>query len=463
MKQRAPRYSRWLFGALLAVAASIQCAYADDPIQGIIGKDNWLFYTVEITDINEEPAANASIDLIRRFNKVLARNGITLAFTMVPLKARIYEKHLPDDARLTPYMAANYDRMMKALQAGQVSVIDLNGPFLNSPKRNSDTPLFMRLDTHWSPTGAMVAAEAIRAGIDADPLLKKTLGEIPEEKYTLIMDKHKVNTPSHDLTKKLPEGSPTYAPEQVQSFLVSREQKPTSLLGDGAAAAVTLMGSSYAAPWYRLPDALRYTLQHDILDISVEAIQGSWVGMESYLRDDSFQTSRPKLLIWEMPERDMSKPPNFKYREDRYQSDNTEWLLRSAAWVQGTCTPSPVAAKVVAGGLAASAADSISAGKTGKQDFIEIDFDKPVGKLDYLSASVTTDGSKNLVLEASGEGTETRWFDVPVPGNGAEHVLRSPLPSGGKGFTKLRIYPGKSRAFVFKGLQMCRQPEDLLK
>lgn len=277
------------------------------------------------------------------------------------------------------------------------------------------------------------------------------------------MDKHKANTPSHDLTAKLPEGSPAYAPEQVQSFLVSREQTPTSLLGDGAAVAVTLMGSSYAAPWYRLPDALRYTLQHDMLDISVEAIQGSWVGMESYLRDDSFQTSRPKLLFWEMPERSMDTPPDNPFRETRYQSDNTEWLLRVAAWVQGTCTPSPVTAKVVAGGLVANAADSISAGKAGKQDFIEINFDKPISKLDYLSARVAMDGSKNLVLEASGEGVETRWFDVPVPGDGAEHVLKAPLPSGEKGFTKLLIYPGKSRAFMFRGLQVCRQPEELLK
>jgi hypothetical protein len=68
-----------------------------------------------------------------------------------------------------------------------------------------------------------------------------------------------------------------------------------------------------------------------------------------------------------------------------------------------------------------------------------------------------------MVLEASGAGIETRWFDVPVPGDGAEHVLKTPLPSGGKGFTKLRIFPGKSSAFVFKGLQVCRQPEDLLK
>ena len=112
MKQRATRFSRWMFYALFAGAIGTQFAYAAAQTQGIAGKDDWLFYTVEFTDANDEPAANASIDLIRRFNKVLARNGVTMAFTMVPLKARIYAEHLPDDRKLTPYMALNYDRMM---------------------------------------------------------------------------------------------------------------------------------------------------------------------------------------------------------------------------------------------------------------------------------------------------------------------------------------------------------------
>ena len=464
MKRRATRFSRWLHCSLLSGVFSIQFACASEPLQGFAGKNEWLFYTVEFTDAADQSATDTSIDLIRRFNKVLARNGIEMAFTMVPLKARIYAEHLPDGVKNDPYIKGNYDRMMQSLREGQVSVIDLNGPFLSSPQRNSDTPLFFRLDTHWSPAGAMLAAETIRAGIDANPVLTKTLGAIPEEKFVMTKSSRRANSPTRDLVAKLPEGAPIFAAEQVLPFQVSREQKTSgSLLGDDTAAAITLMGSSYSAQWYRLPDALRYTLQRDILAISVEAIQGSWVGMESYLRDDSFQTKKPKLLIWEMPERDTSKPPDFKFREERYQSDNTEWLLRVAAWVQSSCTPSPVAAKIVAGGLAASATDNVSAGKTTNQDFIELNFDRPIGKLDYLVASVATNGSKKMVLEASGAGVETRWFDVPVPGNGAEHALKMPLPSYGKGFTKLRIFPGKSSAFVFKGLQVCVQPEDWLK
>jgi len=464
MKRLASRLSRWLYGSLISGVFSIQLCYAADPTQGFAGKNEWIFYRVEITDAADQPAVDASIDLIRRFNKVLARNGITMAFAMAPLKARIYAEYLPGDVKINPYMAGNYDRMEQALRAAQVNVVDLNGPFLNSPQRNSDTPLFLRLDTHWSPTGAMLAAESIRAAIDANPALKKALEAIPEEKFVMTRGTRRTNSPMRDLVAKLPEGSPAFAAELVLSFLVSREKKAAgSLLGNDAAAAITLIGSSYSAPWYRLPDALRYALQRDILAISVEATHGSWVGMESYLRDDSFQTNKPKLLIWEMPERDMSKPPDFKFREARYHSDNTEWLLRVAAWAQSNCTPSPVAAKVVAGGLVTNATDSVTAGKTTDQDFIELSFDKPIGKLDYLIASVATTGSKKIVLEASGSGVETRWFDVPAPGNGAEHVLKTPLPSDGKGFTTLRIFPGKSSAFVFKGLQVCRQPEDLLK
>jgi len=97
------------------------------------------------------------------------------------------------------------------------------------------------------------------------------------------------------------------------------------------------------------------------------------------------------------------------------------------------------------------------------KDFIEVNFNKPLDRLDYLQALVTTTGSKKLVLEASGTGVETRWIDFVVAGDGAEHLMKTPLPSRGKGFTKLKIYPGKNTSFVFKGLKVCRHPAELLK
>lgn len=457
-----------LCGALIAAALCMPTAFAVTPAgfvgQGFVGKNQWLFYRVEFSDPVDLAATNQTIDLIGRINRVMERNGVAMAVTMVPLKMRIYSEYLPDDVKMNPYMEGSYDRMTKALRAAKVNMIDMNSPFLTSTKRNSDTPFYFRLDTHWSQTGAAYAAEIIHNEIEANPALKKVLGGVPQEKYNMTWSKQKINGPVHDLIEKLPPGTAAVAEEQSLPFTVERERGASGgLLGNAAVPAITLMGSSYSAAHHRLPDALRYTLQRDILAVSVEAIQGSWVGLESYLRDDSFQTSKPKLLIWEMPERDMRMPPNYKYRDDRYNSDNTEWLLRAAAWVQSSCAPSQVTAKLAVSGLVASESDNVTSGRTTDKNFIELNFSKPLEKLDYLSARVATSGSKKMILEASGDGVETRWFDFPVPGDGAEHVFRSPLPSYGKGYTKLRIFPGRSNAFVFKGLQVCRQPDDLLK
>lgn len=454
---------RWFSAVLLLSFLGVPMAQAAEPALGLAGRDDWLYYRVEYSDTTDRPATHTSIDLIRRFNKVLTHNGIAMAFVMVPLKVRIYAEHLPDNARINAYMAGNYDDMAQRLRAAQVNVIDLNGPMLNNPKRNGEQPYYFRLDTHMSPAGTMLTAEIIRAAIDANPVLKQALNSVPEEAFVMAWGKHNVNSPSRGLVGLLPEGSPAYAQEQMLPFLVFKKQETTgSLLGDGSDAAITLLGSSYSAAHYRLPAALRYTLQRDILDISVEAIQGSWVGMESYLRDTSFQTHRPKLLLWEMPERDMRMPPNYQFRDLRYHSDNTEWLLRAAAWVQDSCTPASVTAQVEANSLVPNPTEVIKAGKTTDKDFIELHFDKPIEQLDYLVARISTNGSRKIILEGSGAGVATRWFDVPVPGDGNDYLLKTPLPSHGRGFTRLRIFPGNSSEFVFKDLQVCRQMEDLL-
>jgi hypothetical protein len=138
-------------------------------------------------------------------------------------------------------------------------------------------------------------------------------------------------------------------------------------------------------------------------------------------------------------------------------------LLRAAAWVQNSCTPSSVTARVVTNSLVPHPTDTIETGNTTDKDFIELSFNKPIEQLDYLVAKITANGSKKIILEASGAGTETRWFNVQVPGDGSDYLLKTPLPSHGNHFTKLRIFPGKNSSFTLKDFQVCRQMEDLLK
>ena len=459
---------QFFFKAAVLSTLVMSASHAVEPSTGVIGKNEWLFYNYEMSEASHAATTNVSLDLIQRFNKVLAANGINLVVVMVPLKMRIYSEYLPDEIILNDYMAGNYDRMIKALQVATVHTVDLNTAFVNSPKRNSDTPLFFRLDTHWTPTGAMLAAETIKAGINANPALKTTLDAMPVEVFKLAIANRKRPSKGRDLVDQLPKNTVTFAPEMVAQVNVTRVQAPKEdLLGNRVPVDLTLVGSSYSMDWTGFSDALRYALQRDVLSVAVAADQGSWVGIESYLRDDAFQAKAPKMVVWEMPERDMRAPPDYRFRDARYVSNNTEWLLRASAWVQASCKLSGVAAKLMPVGLASGVGNlkgsKIATGPTGDGDFIEISFDKPIEKLDYLSAMTATVASKSVTLEASGPGVATRRFTMAVPGDDAAHAFKTPLPSAGAGFTKVRIFPGKSNGFVFDSLQLCRQPADLLK
>lgn len=464
---RHSTFKKSLLGMALSGCLISAFSQPSEGVTGILGKNEWLFYKPELSDPADTASTDTSLALIQRFNKVLAANGIDMAVAMVPLKMRIYAEHLPNEVKLNDYLLGNYARMSQALQAGQVKVIDLNAAFLNSPHRDSDTPLFFRLDTHWTPTGAMVAAEAIKAGLDASPPFKKSLDALPEEKYKLTVAKRKRPSKGRDLVPHLPPNAPTFAPELMAQVNIDRvNPRKDTLLGSEPSNGIALLGSSYSMDWTGFSDALRYVLQRDLLSLGVPADQGSWIGMESYLRDDAFQTNVPKILIWEMPERDMRAPPDYKFRPARYASNNTEWLLRVSALVQTRCTPSTANAKIAPLGLASKAAalkgGDFSTGPTNEGDFIEINFDHPIEKLDYLWARAMAAGSKSLTLEASGPGVAPRRFTLPVAGDESAHVLKTPLPSTGKGFSKVRIYPGKSHSFSLHGVQVCRQPQDLL-
>ncbi len=449
---------------LLLVSFTSIIVYAEGNAIGIVGKNGWLFVSHDISTSADIPTTDASLDLIRRFNRVLSNNGITMALVLIPMKMRVYGEFLPANVHLNNAMIGQYDYALKKL-IPSVNVIDLKTPFMKDSNRNGGPfPLFLKLDSHWSPSGVFLAAETIKAGIEINPVLKKALDATPVDTYKLEIGKTKKTKNSHDLTSLLPpgDGQKIFPPEESLLFTVVRVPPKKS----GDIPPVMLLGTSNSKPWTGFSDALNYTLQRDLLVDTTLGEKGNWYGAEIYLRSDAFQTKPPKLLIWEMEERDLRASPSYQFREARYRIDNTEWLLRVAALVQANCKPSSVNVKMNSVGLASNSANQksggIAAGLTTDTDFIELNFNNPIGKLDYLSARLSNSGSTSVILEASGSDVPTRQFTVPVPGDGIEHVFKYPLPSNGKGYTKVRILPGKTSGFSFQGLQVCHLPDDLL-
>ena len=314
---------------LLAVtlAAAIVMPVSAGEYDVVVGKNkDWLFTGYEFVKPADEKDNQVTYANLIQAAKLFRENGTAMAVMIVPSKIRIYSEQLPADRPLDSYNSKQYDAAVKALRAGGVNVIDLNTPYLAMVDRYEDNQLYFRLDTHWTAKGAYVAAETIKSTVLSTPELKAAWQGAPEVKYDLTWAARKRPTRARDLVHYLPVGSADFPPESVLTFKVARAQAATAgLTGAGETVGVTVIGSSYTDPKTGYPDAVRYTLQRDVLDISLPVDQGPWSGMVTYLGSE-FKASRPKLVIWEIPERELHSPPAAKWREARYQIDNTQWL-----------------------------------------------------------------------------------------------------------------------------------------
>ncbi len=311
--------------ASLAVAAALPAAAA--PYDVVFGKNkDWLFTGYEYGKPGDAANVQTTISNLIEAAKLFKQNGTALAIVLVPSKIRIYQDQLPANRPLDAYNRDLYDKAVAQLRAGGVNVVDLNTPFLAQKDRYGTNQLFYRLDTHWAPKGAMLAAETIKSTIDGTPALKAAWAATQPVKYDLNWAARPRPTRSRDLVNYLPPGTATFPPEEALTFRVNRAQpSKAGLTGSGDPVEVTAIGSSFTNPNSGYPDAIRYVLQRDVLDLSLPVDQGPWSGMVKYLGSE-FKTNKPKLVIWEIPERELRSPPAASWREARYQIDNAKWL-----------------------------------------------------------------------------------------------------------------------------------------
>jgi hypothetical protein len=56
----------------LAIFGAFTNVFASEASVGIVGKNQWLFYRYELSDPSDAAATDQTLDLISRFNKLLA-------------------------------------------------------------------------------------------------------------------------------------------------------------------------------------------------------------------------------------------------------------------------------------------------------------------------------------------------------------------------------------------------------
>jgi len=146
--------------------------YAGEKV--VPGLDSWLFYKPDVRYLVEPAVADAEhqdpYPAIIDFHKELARQGIHLIVLPMPGKPSVYPEKLTGHVSAGKLKSHTLD-LIRRLQMAGVETIDLFTVF-QYVRQFPSAQLYLRLDTHWSPQAAEMAAKIAAERILAMPIDK---------------------------------------------------------------------------------------------------------------------------------------------------------------------------------------------------------------------------------------------------------------------------------------------------
>lgn len=251
----------------------------------LIGDEGWLFTTEEFEQPNKfEQNISDNLSYIKTINDFFDRFNIELIVVPIPAKARVLSHRLgryeyPD------YWQNIYPQFISFLSNNKIKSFDL----LSEIKEPES--FFLKTDTHWSLAGAAFTAKKISADIN-----RRNLSPY-EKSYHLNRDE--TQNIKGDLTRYT-----MNMPETISTISLT-DNTSDDLFGDPYIP-ITLVGTSYSAnKKWGFESWLKYYLQVDVLNMADEGL-GPFEVMDSYINSSEYENIKPKLIIWEIPERYLS-------------------------------------------------------------------------------------------------------------------------------------------------------------
>jgi alginate O-acetyltransferase complex protein AlgJ len=259
------------------------------------GKGGWLFLTEEIKHSAPSSAFDTRIKLMADISRKLQAQGVKLIIALVPDKARVYSSQLHSGEYPT-YNKTRYSDALNALQNANVGVVDLYTSFA----RSNNPEIYYRTDTHWNQLGAKLAATEISKTIEN---LKIDL----ERTRFVSMPTAGLQNRSGDLIRlmgleNVPSALRPLLDQEAPDQTVEKDARVVSqgLFGDSVVP-VALTGTSYSLRG-NFHGYLQESLSAKVLNTAKDG-GGFLQGLTAYLADEAFKVSKPKVLIWEVPER----------------------------------------------------------------------------------------------------------------------------------------------------------------
>lgn len=451
--------AKGLFSCLLLLSSLFSMQTQAQQNVALQGKNGWLFYVIDFTESSDQPSIDISTDLIARMSNLLSENGTQLLVTLVPIKSRVYEEFLPEQRKISPFLAANYQKIFSRLQQGGVKVVDLESAFRQQLGQHKEFPLFLRTDSHWSQPGTFLAAQTIKARIEADSTLSAALSKSVAQTFQLTWGAQPMSMQPGDLAQTLPAGQRP-GNELVKFFSVKGGQDDNALL-TSSSPGIFLLGSSYSGKWTGFPDALKSALQRDLPFVSVPANRGQWYALHEYFADAGFQKQPPALMIFEVPERALVAPPAYPYREARYNMKDTDWLRKVGSLIDRKCVDSLPAGSAhwhsAGKGRQLLEGASLNISDVRKDDFMELKANPEVLESHYLKWPVTSGGTGQIRIEFYAAGQMKQQTRHVLDEEG-ETTIKIASPSGEK-VDLIRLYPSATKMLSARQPVFCRLPE----
>ncbi len=278
------------------------------------GKDNWLFIADELkyegprahskSTVDTAAALQTRVGLITDLSKQLEAQGVKLVVALVPDKARIYADQLKN-ADYPAYNQGRYKSALDGLKSNGVTTVDLFAVLAPAAKQGE---IYYRTDTHWNQKGAVLAAKEIASVVQSLKLdLQKTTfttqaAAQSEERPGDLIRLMGLEFVSNRLRPKSDQES-----IEITVEVIEKGAAPKSVgLFDDTSVPVALVGTSYSLR-ANFHGRLQEFMSVKVLNTAKDG-GGFLQAMTAYLKDDAFRTAKPRVLIWEIPERMLQSP-----------------------------------------------------------------------------------------------------------------------------------------------------------
>lgn len=258
----------------------------------VVGRDGWLFTAEEARALPSVDARRALLDQIQNVQTRLAAQGTDLAILVLPAKIDIENAQSPDPV-LSANMAALYADFLTDLRGAGILAIDPRPAMIGQ-----ETPVFFATDTHWTPFGAGLAAQAVGK-------------DLPQGALIFSTQKARVKPLTGDLIRFVTQDrlAPMIGllPEEITLSTLIAATAPADIFG-AAPTDIVLIGTSYSANLdWGFADSLSRALGREVENHAVMGL-GPVRPMLTYLQSKDFQTNPAKLVIWEFPIRYLADP-----------------------------------------------------------------------------------------------------------------------------------------------------------